>query len=149
MLDSILKEDALPPPPFPYLGMIFIYACIVIFILSRAGYAPASGLTHGQASPGEFPWTCLVLNQKNDFIGSCAVIPSDFSNNNAKVQASTYSIDHSEIKMFVLSLYLIRQLLRCSACRTMDVSVFLFLSCSRTQKRCFTGPSVRLFLSCY
>jgi hypothetical protein len=51
----------------------------------RAGYTPAQGLTHGLASPGEFPWTCLVLNQKNDFIGSCAIIPSDFSNNNAKV----------------------------------------------------------------
>merc|ERR1712172_116945 len=24
---------------------------------------PVSGLTHGQASPGEFPWTCLLLNQ--------------------------------------------------------------------------------------
>jgi hypothetical protein len=53
--------------------------------MRRAGYAPATGLTHGQASPGEFPWTCLVLNQKNDFIGSCAIIPADFSNNNAKV----------------------------------------------------------------
>merc|ERR1712240_814783 len=25
--------------------------------------APARGLQHGEASPGEFPWTCLVLNQ--------------------------------------------------------------------------------------
>ena len=30
----------------------------------------------------------------------------------------------------------------------MDVWLFLFLSCSCTQKRCFTGPYVRLFLSC-
>merc|ERR1719422_3067693 len=37
-----------------------------------------------QASPGEFPWTCLVLNQNNDFIGSCAVIPNDSSNNNGR-----------------------------------------------------------------
>merc|ERR1712013_464726 len=35
-------------------------------------------------SPGEFPWTCLVLNQNNDFIGSCAVIPNDSSNNNGR-----------------------------------------------------------------
>merc|ERR1712013_543652 len=38
----------------------------------------------GEASPGEFPWTCLVLNQNNDFIGSCAVIPNDSSNNNGR-----------------------------------------------------------------
>jgi len=43
---------------------------------------PASGLGHGEASPGEFPWTCLLLNQNNDFIGSCAIIPNDSSNNN-------------------------------------------------------------------
>merc|ERR1712018_484007 len=46
--------------------------------------APARGLQHGEASPGEFPWTCLVLNQNNDFIGSCAVIPNDSSNNNGR-----------------------------------------------------------------
>ena len=46
--------------------------------------APARNLQHGEASPGEFPWTCLVLNQNNDFIGSCAVIPNDSSNNNGR-----------------------------------------------------------------
>jgi len=44
--------------------------------------APVQGLAHGQTSPGEFPWTCLLLNQNNDFIGTCALIPNDFSNNN-------------------------------------------------------------------
>jgi len=43
---------------------------------------PVSGLTHGQTSPGEFPWTCILLNQNNDFLGTCAIIPNDFSNNN-------------------------------------------------------------------
>merc|ERR1719336_2772237 len=43
---------------------------------------PVSGLSHGQTSPGEFPWTRLLLNQNNDFIGSCAIIPNDSSNNN-------------------------------------------------------------------
>jgi len=41
-----------------------------------------TGGEHGDSAPGEFPWTCLLLNQNNDFIGSCAVIPDDFSNNN-------------------------------------------------------------------
>ena len=49
---------------------------------TRSFNRPASGLAHGEASPGEFPWTCLLLNQNNDFIGSCAIIPDDFSNNN-------------------------------------------------------------------
>jgi len=51
---------------------------------TRSFPAPARGLQHGEASPGEFPWTCLVLNQNNDFIGSCAVIPNDSSNNNGR-----------------------------------------------------------------
>jgi len=41
-----------------------------------------TGAEHGDSAPGEFPWTCLLLNQNNDFIGSCAIIPNDFSNNN-------------------------------------------------------------------
>jgi len=36
---------------------------------------PVSNLKHGEASPGEFPWVCLILNQNNDFLGSCAIIP--------------------------------------------------------------------------
>jgi len=36
-----------------------------------------SGKNKGEANPGEFPWTCLVLNQNNDFIGSCAIIPDN------------------------------------------------------------------------
>ena len=44
---------------------------------------PASGLKYGEASPGEFPWTCLLLNQNNDFIGTCAVIPEGFNNDNS------------------------------------------------------------------
>jgi len=49
---------------------------------TRSFPRPATGLKHGEASPGEFPWTCLLLNQNNDFIGTCAVIPNDFSNDN-------------------------------------------------------------------
>jgi len=43
---------------------------------------PVSGLTHGQSSPGEFPWTCILLNQNNDFVGTCAIITDDSTNNN-------------------------------------------------------------------
>merc|ERR1712014_29016 len=41
---------------------------------------PVSNLKYGEASPGEFPWTCLLLSQNNDFIGTCAVIPESFNN---------------------------------------------------------------------
>ena len=56
--------------------------------------APARGLQHGEASPGEFPWTCLVLNQNNDFIGSCAVIPNDSSNNNGRSTRKVVTAAH-------------------------------------------------------
>jgi len=49
---------------------------------TRSYAGPVSGLSHGQASPGEFPWTCILLNQNNDFLGTCAIIPNDSSNNN-------------------------------------------------------------------
>jgi hypothetical protein len=52
------------------------------------------------ASPGEFPWACLVLNQKNDFIGSCAIIPSDFSNNNAKARGQLFGSFSREFPVF-------------------------------------------------
>jgi len=45
-------------------------------------FSPVAGLGHGETSPGEFPWTCLILNQNNDFIGSCAIIPNDSTNKN-------------------------------------------------------------------
>jgi len=45
-------------------------------------YEPTAGLEHGQASPGEFPWVCLILSGNNDFIGSCAIIPNAADNSN-------------------------------------------------------------------
>eukprot|EP00091_Calanus_sinicus_P017693 TRINITY_DN382_c0_g1_i11.p1 TRINITY_DN382_c0_g1~~TRINITY_DN382_c0_g1_i11.p1 ORF type:complete len:497 (-),score=165.67 TRINITY_DN382_c0_g1_i11:62-1552(-) len=44
--------------------------------------SPVAGLGHGETTPGEFPWSCLILNQNNDFIGSCAIIPNDSTNKN-------------------------------------------------------------------
>jgi hypothetical protein len=46
----------------------------------RSFASPVRGLQHGEASPGEFPWTCILLNQNNDFVGSCALIPSGSHN---------------------------------------------------------------------
>merc|ERR1711922_64342 len=46
-------------------------------------FRPVSTSVPSQSSPGEFPWTCLLLNQDNDFIGTCVIVPEDFSNNNA------------------------------------------------------------------
>jgi len=54
----------------------------------------ASGLSHGQSLPGEFPWTCLLLNQNNDFVGSCAVIPNDFSNDNSRPTRKVVTAAH-------------------------------------------------------
>jgi len=41
-----------------------------------------SSVGFGETAPGEFPWSCLILNQNNEFIGSCALIPNDDSNKN-------------------------------------------------------------------
>jgi len=51
---------------------------------TRGYNRPLSGLDHAEASPGEFPWTCLLLNQNNDFIGTCALIPASSSNDNSQ-----------------------------------------------------------------
>ena len=29
----------------------------------------------GFRSPGEFPWSCLLLTEENGFVGNCALIP--------------------------------------------------------------------------
>jgi hypothetical protein len=36
-----------------------------------------SGKKQGQANPAEFPWACLALDQNNNFLGSCAIIPDN------------------------------------------------------------------------
>ena len=36
-----------------------------------------SNKQRGEANPAEFPWTCLVLDQNNNFVGSCAIIPDN------------------------------------------------------------------------
>jgi len=41
-------------------------------------------LQAGQTSPGEFPWTCLLLNQDNDFVGTCAIVPGSVANDNSQ-----------------------------------------------------------------
>jgi len=51
-------------------------------------------LGHGTAAPGEFPWTCLLLNQNNDFVGSCALIPNDFSNDNSRPTRKVITAAH-------------------------------------------------------
>jgi len=33
-----------------------------------------------EARPYEFPWTCLVLKENNDFVGTCAIVPDNRRN---------------------------------------------------------------------
>lgn len=37
-------------------------------------------LEKGQASPEEFPWTCIMLGRDNKFLGSCAIVPERTDN---------------------------------------------------------------------
>ena len=52
------------------------------------------GLGHGTSAPGEFPWTCLLLNQNNDFVGSCAIIPDNFNNDNSRPTRKVITAAH-------------------------------------------------------
>jgi hypothetical protein len=51
-------------------------------VCGTRSYSTATGLQHGETSPGEFPWTCLILSHQNDFVGSCVLVPNDSSNLN-------------------------------------------------------------------
>jgi len=63
---------------------------------TRPGYrGPASGLSTGEASPGEFPWTCLLLNQNNDFLGTCALIPENFNNDLSRGTSKILTAAHN------------------------------------------------------
>ena len=42
---------------------------------TRSFVRPARGLKPDEASPGEFPWTCMILTMENGFVGNCAIIP--------------------------------------------------------------------------
>merc|ERR1711937_713962 len=53
-----------------------------------------TGLKYGEASVGEFPWTCLILNQNNDFIASCVVIPDNSNNDNSRATRKVLTAAH-------------------------------------------------------
>jgi len=57
-------------------------------------YKTIRNLPHGTTSPGEFPWVCLILDQNNNFIGSCVVIPNDSNNNNNRGTAKVLTAAH-------------------------------------------------------
>lgn len=62
-------------------------------------YNVPSNLKFGESSPGEFPFTCLLLNQNNDFVGSCVIVPEDFSNNNGRATRKVLTAAHKLSKI--------------------------------------------------
>jgi len=54
----------------------------------------AGGLKHAETSPGEFPYTCLLLNQDNEFLGTCALIPSGSHNDNNRGDVKVITAAH-------------------------------------------------------
>jgi hypothetical protein len=66
---------------------------------TRRFNALSSGLEFGQSSPGEFPFTCLLLNQNNDFVGTCVIVPEDFSNNNGRGTRKVLTAAHKLSKI--------------------------------------------------
>merc|ERR1712038_257749 len=68
-----------------------------------------SGKKPGQANPSEFPWSCLVLDQNNNFIGSCATIPdnrfNDVRSGTDRVIMAAHKLNNrrnSEVKIRVI-----------------------------------------------
>jgi hypothetical protein len=53
-------------------------------------------LGRGEGSPEEFPWSCLILDGKNNFVGSCAIIPersdNDISQGTRKVITAAHKL---------------------------------------------------------
>ncbi len=43
-------------------------------------YETARGLAKGKASPGEFPWTCIVLDEDDNEVAACVIVPNSFDN---------------------------------------------------------------------
>merc|ERR1711963_1114622 len=62
---------------------------------TRQAVLPANpGGDFADSLPGEFPWTCLLLNQNNDFIGSCAIIPDNSNNDNRRPTRKVITAAH-------------------------------------------------------
>jgi len=61
----------------------------------RSYSGSSSGVQHGESSPGEFPWTCLILNQNNDFVGTCAIIPENFNNDITRGTSKVITAAHN------------------------------------------------------
>merc|ERR1712115_147981 len=57
-------------------------------------FSLGASLKHGEASVGEFPWTCLLLNQDNDFLGSCVIIPDNSNNDNSRATRKVLTAAH-------------------------------------------------------
>merc|ERR1712018_21526 len=61
---------------------------------TREPVIATSGGDHADSAPGEFPWTFLLLNQDNDFVGSCTIIPDDFHNDNTRPTRKVITAAH-------------------------------------------------------
>jgi len=46
----------------------------------QRNFSPLFNLEKGQASPEEFPWICMMLTDKDRFLGSCAIVPEETNN---------------------------------------------------------------------
>jgi len=62
---------------------------------------PTRRTGQGEASAGEFPWTCLLLNQENDFIGTCALVPENSNNDLARGTRKVLTAAHNLKKIGV------------------------------------------------
>ena len=76
--------------------------CLYILGEKRCGerhFTPKSGNLIGEASPDEFPWTCLILTGSNDFVGGCAIVPDTIQNDISKGTRRVITVAHKLAKL--------------------------------------------------
>eukprot|EP00095_Tigriopus_kingsejongensis_P005135 maker-scaffold100_size373717-snap-gene-2.45 protein:Tk05135 transcript:maker-scaffold100_size373717-snap-gene-2.45-mRNA-1 annotation:"serine proteinase-like protein 1" len=60
----------------------------------RPDFFTVPNLPYGMASPEEFPWICVIMDQANNVIGSCAIIPARFDNQIASGSEIVLTVAH-------------------------------------------------------
>ncbi len=65
----------------------------------QRAFTPITGGKPGEASPDEFPWTCLILTGNNDFVGGCAIVPDSIQNDISQGTRRVITVAHKLAKL--------------------------------------------------
>ncbi len=60
----------------------------------QRSFVPSRGLSFARASPGEFPWTCVVVDADDNEVAACAIVPRTFDNDIASGTDRVITVAH-------------------------------------------------------